>query len=917
MAMTPWVTWPALAKFGSIGVIGSLLVLGVERVQLLENNMFDMEDWSQRNADITCDERSLTARTVDGTCNILENPAEGSVYMRFGRNVDPEAVKTELEAGTLLTPNPREVSNSLMSRGDSFKPATSLNFIAASWIQFMVHDWFDHGPQVDADPMRFPLPPGDPFGSGEMIVKRTQPDPTRTDADAHLPPTYQNVNTHWWDGSQIYGSSQSVNDSIRAFEGGRLKVDDDGSLPTDWYSGKPITGFSENWWVGLSMLHRLFTLEHNAIADHLAAFYPDATDEWLYDRARLVNSALMAKIHTVEWTPAILANPVLERAMYANWWGIGGTRDKREKYQGELDDLNANLNKFGDLLRLLGISTDLGQGDPGVIDQAFGGLVGSRSPNDYDVPYTLTEEFVSVYRMHPLLRDNIDVYDIGSNQVSRQISLPDTRDGDAEDVLDDVGADRLWYSFGMTHPGALTLNNFPEFMRSLDVPVRGLIDMAAIDILRDRERGTPRYNEFRRQIGLKPITRFEDLTDNPEILSELKRLYNNDIEMIDALVGQLAEETRPDGFGFGETAFQIFILNASRRLMTDRFFTSDYRPEIYTTEGIDWVENNTMIDVIKRHYPTLESTLAGMENAFKPWRFNMPEEYESWTAEAKADHLWMNGVQRTAHDVSNLPSIPDVDIGGLIDRVLWDKVKIKSDVAPKGYEKPIHPRASVARVAFEASANSPYTGLFKGASEGLLRLSVTGDPAARGFAPGLALKLFVDGQPSENISALYTLSGQGGNYNFMANELSNYVSPEVNDTLGSTVLFSLVTRKPTLVMPNAMASVNADGTPAGSPHAPTQIYFVPASSVKDLFSKQPHDFRHDLAALPDGTPVYEVYATSKDIRTSIFSRWNRRFANDRRESATHIGTLVTQSEFVASEFGDSQLFFKHQRYEDR
>ncbi len=97
----------------------------------------------------------------------------------------------------------------------------------------------------------------------------------------------------------------------------------------------------------------------------------------------------------------------------------------------------------------------------------------------------------------------------------------------------------------------------------------------------DRERGVPRYNQFRRQIGLNPITKFEDLTTDAATLTKLKTLYSNDIEKIDTLVGMLAETTRPDGFAFGETAFQIFILNASRRLMTDRFYTKDYRPEIY------------------------------------------------------------------------------------------------------------------------------------------------------------------------------------------------------------------------------------------------------------------------------------------------------------------------------------------------
>ena len=53
-------------------------------------------------------------------------------------------------------------------------------------------------------------------------------------------------------------------------------------------------------------------------------------------------------------------------------------------------------------------------------------------------------------------------------------------------------------------------------------------------------------------------------------------------------------EPKPKGFGFSDTAFRMFILMASRRLKSDRFFTDDYRPEVYTKAGIDWVESNSM-----------------------------------------------------------------------------------------------------------------------------------------------------------------------------------------------------------------------------------------------------------------------------------------------------------------------------------
>ena len=79
-------------------------------------------------------------------------------------------------------------------------------------------------------------------------------------------------------------------------------------------------------------------------------------------------------------------------------------------------------------------------------------------------------------------------------------------------------------------------------------------------------------------------------------------------------------EPLPQGFGFSETAFRIFVLMASRRLKSDRFFTDDYRPEIYTQLGLDFIKETTMLAVLKRHHPTLSPALQGVENAFHPWK---------------------------------------------------------------------------------------------------------------------------------------------------------------------------------------------------------------------------------------------------------------------------------------------------------
>ena len=110
------------------------------------------------------------------------------------------------------------------------------------------------------------------------------------------------------------------------------------------------------------------------------------------------------------------------------------------------------------------------------------------------------------------------------------------------------------------------------------------VDLGTIDILRDRERGVARYNDFREKLRKPRVERFEDLTDNAEWAEEIRDVYDGDIDRVDLQVGMLAEPL-PPGFGFSDTAFRIFILMASRRLRSDRFFTDDYSPDVYIAGG--------------------------------------------------------------------------------------------------------------------------------------------------------------------------------------------------------------------------------------------------------------------------------------------------------------------------------------------
>jgi Animal haem peroxidase len=112
-----------------------------------------------------------------------------------------------------------------------------------------------------------------------MKLPKTKPDATLDPSDIKCP-GYKNLNTAWWDGSQIYGSSEEVTAKLRTkHPDGKLALTErkaEAFLARD-LDGNPLTGFFNNWWIGLEMLHTLFALEHNSLCDMLRKAFPDWT----------------------------------------------------------------------------------------------------------------------------------------------------------------------------------------------------------------------------------------------------------------------------------------------------------------------------------------------------------------------------------------------------------------------------------------------------------------------------------------------------------------------------------------------------------------------------------------------------------------------------------------------------------------
>jgi hypothetical protein len=448
--------------------------------------------------------------------------------------------------------------------------------------------------------------------------------------------------------------------------------------------------------------------------------YADVTPDELFEVARLVIAAEIAKIHTIEWTTQLLYNEPLYLAMNANWGGLLG---------GSHDGLASSA--LSQVVTALGSSPDVAKAHrwysvfasgPGIVGLGsrvyedhtlFSTLAPGRrdawdlanpdhvngGTNHFGSPFNFPEEFVTVYRLHPLVPDLLEYREAGSSPdvVRRKVPVVETFRGRATTYVRSGGLASWALSLGRQRAGALVLGNAPHFLQDLPLPrlktETSRIDVTALDILRDRERGVPRFNELRRQLGLKSLTSFDDFVDrrrpagSPERAAQeeharrLREVYGrhrcdaslvitdaqrkedgspiddclshpdgslvDNVEDLDAVVGWLAEPVRPHGFAISETQFQVFVLNASRRLFSDRFFTSSFRPEFYTTLGLRWVEENgpdgkvlekgtpnghrqevsPLKRVLLRTVPELAGELGPVVNAFDPWTRDRGEYY--------------------------------------------------------------------------------------------------------------------------------------------------------------------------------------------------------------------------------------------------------------------------------------------------
>ncbi|HEX8122688.1 MAG TPA: hypothetical protein VF549_15625 [Solirubrobacteraceae bacterium] len=271
--------------------------------------------------------------------------------------------------------------------------------------------------------------------------------------------------------------------------------------------------------------------------------------------------------------------------------------------------------------------------------------------------------------------------------------------------------------------------------------------------------------------------------------------------------------------------------------------------------------------------------------------------YRDAPAEDQREILW-EGISRTPY--ATLPRLHASMIGTFLAMAnkprMKDAFHVEDDIRPPR-KKLFHPFGTVGKVRLDPVPGHPYTGLFESGAVALARLSLTRDE--RTYAPSAAFKFFVDRRPTEQLVLDQAVDAQVSR-DFFERAPTNITRWPMGFPL-RYVWHLVVWWLSSIADPmhqylDNLASVTRDGRqiPAAERRVPFRISFY-APPARHTSPESTEDFRDEVARIPEGSTLYEVYA------------WGGPDDVDQ----VHVGTVVTESSFVASDFGDHLLSLRH------
>lgn len=466
-------------------------------------------------------------RTEDGSTNNLDNADWGTPNKPFIRLTNNNYADGVSEPSGAALASARTISNAVADQEESVLNHRGASDFLWQWGQFLDHDLTETPTATPTESFPILVPTGDPefdpTSSGTVTMGLSRSAYEMADGVREQ----KSAITAWIDASQVYGSDSVRADALRANDGtGRLKVStsDHGDLlpfNTDDLPNVPsgssyfVAGdVRVNEQVGLIAIHTLFMREHNYWADLYRASNTEATDEEIYQFARMIVAAEMQAITYREFLPILLGPGAMPR------------------YRGYKPEVDPTIsNEFATAAYRLGhslLSPTLLRLDAQGQEIVAGNL-------------SLAECF---FQPQAVIDEGIDV-------ILRGMATQQAQELD-EMLVDDVRN----FLFG--------------------APGSGGLDLAALNIQRSRDHGLASLASTRLTLGLPSVTQFEDINRDPLVIAKLQAAYASP-EDVELWIGGLSEKDRP-GAMVGPTFQKILVDQFTRLRDGDRFWYQNYLP---------------------------------------------------------------------------------------------------------------------------------------------------------------------------------------------------------------------------------------------------------------------------------------------------------------------------------------------------
>ncbi|KAF2349212.1 VWFC domain, partial [Trinorchestia longiramus] len=562
-------------------------LLSPENLELLTN----LSGCLAHRRTVSCNDMCfhLKYRTIDGTCNNLDNPIWGSSLTGFRRILPPIYEngfnspvgwsKTKLYHGN-FKPGPRLVSTRILSN-EAATADEQCTHMLMQWGQFLDHD-MDHAlPSISTESFLdgvecqrscaysapcFPIeiPYDDPRVYRHRCMEFTRSSAvcgsgmTSVFFNTVQPREQINQLTSFIDASQVYGSSYGETQNLRNFSEnlGDLRIGI--SMP----SGKPLMPFSAgapidcrrdttesaidcflagdvraNEQTALLAMHTVWFREHNRVAAELRVINPHWDGDTVFHETRKLLGAMMQHITYTHWLPHIVGPEHMAR--------LGPYQGYDSKLEPTISNAFATAAfRFGHTL----------------VNPVLERLNASFQPTRHG-PLPLHKAFFSPWRL--------------------------VQEGGVDPLLRGLFATPV----KLKQPGQFLNTELTEklFRSAHEIA----LDLAAMNIQRGRDHALPGYIEWRRQCQLSVPETFDDLVSvmaDDAVREKLHELYGHPGN-VDLWVGALLED--PVKGGRVGPLLACLLLEQFKRLRDgDRFWYE--HPSVFKPEQLDQIKRVTL-----------------------------------------------------------------------------------------------------------------------------------------------------------------------------------------------------------------------------------------------------------------------------------------------------------------------------------